>query len=398
MRIRIVAAVACSLACSTTFADLVASYAASVSQSSYTNFLDQSLYAHNGNSRKFSFGANRIAARDNIRNHFDSLGLQDSLESFTYNGQTGWNIVGVLPGRVTPQNVYLVGAHWDSTSNTTAAPGADDNASGTAGVMEAARALAAHPFESTIVFVGFDAEEVGLIGSKNYVAAHPGQNIKAAISMDMIAYNPATDHDKAHVYYKYANTGQPLANAVSQAFAQYGGGVVGVAEQYTTYDMTDHAPFANAGYPAIAVTEFNVWNNPRYHSALDSLDTPNYIDPAYAAKITRSVTGYLAGAAGALQRGDVDLDDDVDFDDLLVLAQGYGVTTGGTWRSGDFTGEGAVDFTDLLQLAQAYGTNTASLTPAQFDSHWAFARSVVPEPATLLGGAALLAMAGRRRR
>jgi hypothetical protein len=398
MRTRNIALLALSCCSTSAFADLAADYAALVTESSYTNFLNQSLYTHNGNSRKFNSGANRTAARDNILNHFGSAGLQSSLESFTYSGATGWNVVGVLPGRVTPQNVYLVGAHWDSTSPSTAAPGADDNASGTAGVMEAAKALGGKPFESTIVFVAFDAEEVGLIGSKRYVTAHAGQNVKAAIAMDMIAYNPATNHDKAYVYYKYANTGAPLANALSSAFTQYGSGIVGEAASYTTYDMTDHAPFANAGYPAVAVLEYNVWSNPRYHTAQDSFDTPNYIDPAYGSKITRAVTGFLAGAAGALVTGDLDLDDDVDFDDLLGLAQHYGASTGGTWQTGDFTGEGAIDFDDLLQLAQTYGTGTALLTTDDFQSDWSLARSLVPEPTTLALTSFALAFAVPRRR
>lgn len=379
-------------------ADLVGDYAADVSQASYTGFVSQSLYTHYGNSRKFSSGVNRVAARDNIRNHFASVGLRTSLESFTYNSLAGWNIVGVLPGRVTPQDVYLVGAHWDSTSSsggtTPGAPGADDNASGVAGVMETARVLAPHAFESTIIFVGFDAEEPGLIGSKRYVAAHGGTNYKAAISMDMIAYNPASGHNQAYLYYKYAS-GQPLASALDAAFSQYSGGVDGIVDVYSTYDMTDHAPFANAGYPAVAVSEYNIWSNPLYHRWNDSIDVAGYLDMEYATRITRGVTAYLADAARALQPGDLDLDDDVDFDDLLAMAQSYGTTTGATWQTGDFTSDGAVAFDDLLQLAQAYGTNTPALTPASFDSDWTLARTLVPEPSLLLG--VLLPVASTRR-
>lgn len=390
-----------TFASSTASADLVSQYAADVSQTSYTNFVDQSLYAHYGNSRKFASGVNRIAARDNIRNHFDSIGLQDSLESFTYQSLTGWNIVGTLPGRVTPERVYLVGAHWDSANHNgggsganAGAPGGDDNASGVAGIMEAARVLAPHAFESTIVFVAFDAEEVGLIGSKRYVAAHPTVDYRAAISMDMIAYNPAADHDRANLYYKYASTGLGLANDMGAAFAQHTD-IDGVVAKYDTYDMTDHAPFANAGFPALAVSEFNVWNNPRYHRWDDSIDTPGYLDMAYATDITRGVTAYLATAAGALQVGDTDLDDDVDFADLLKLAQSYG-STGATWQTGDFNADGAVNFSDLLQLAQHYGTGTSDRTADDFADDWALAQALAPEPTGVVAGA-LFGLLGRRR-
>lgn len=94
--------------------------------------------------------------------------------------------------------------------------------------------------------------------------------------------------------------------------------------------------------------------------------------------------------------GDADIDGDVDFDDLLSLAQHYGEPGASNWRSGDFDGVDGVAFPDLLALAQNYGLN-ASVSASDFESHWALARSLVPEPTALalfaLSGAAL-----RRRR
>lgn len=99
--------------------------------------------------------------------------------------------------------------------------------------------------------------------------------------------------------------------------------------------------------------------------------------------------------------GDSDVDQDVDFDDLLTLAQHYGTTIGQTWFDADFTGEGAVDFDDLLLLAQQYGYGSTELVfdsgqlSADFAADFALARSLVPEPAGLL---AVVTCAGRRRR
>jgi len=72
------------------------------------------------------------------------------------------NVIAELPGQVDPSIIYIVGGHYDSTSSSAAAPGADDNASGTAGVREIARILSQYDFKYTLRFVAFSAEELGL--------------------------------------------------------------------------------------------------------------------------------------------------------------------------------------------------------------------------------------------
>jgi hypothetical protein len=89
--------------------------------------------------------------------------------------------------------------------------------------------------------------------------------------------------------------------------------------------------------------------------------------------------------------GDTDVDGDVDFDDLLTLAQNYGITTGRLWETGDFDFDGATEFDDLLVLAQNYGM------PNVFESDWAAARSMVPEPTLMLASFVFLASQKRRR-
>ena len=106
--------------------------------------------------------------------------------------------------------------------------------------------------------------------------------------------------------------------------------------------------------------------------------------------------------------GDTDLDRDVDFNDLLRVAQNYGITTNRVWFNGDFNYTGGVDFNDLLPLAQNYGQSMAlssfeqdtlsDVAGMSFMTDWSTARSMVPEPATLglLAGLATLAL--RRRK
>jgi autotransporter-associated beta strand protein len=114
-------------------------------------------------------------------------------------------------------------------------------------------------------------------------------------------------------------------------------------------------------------------------------------------------TGSLLTVASTLY-GDADLDFTVGFADLLAVAQSYNAP--GVWSNGDFDYDGTVGFTDLLALAQNYGTTamtdgTIRLdadVASNFQSDWALARSLVPEPAvvtTLVGTACLLI---RRRR
>lgn len=94
--------------------------------------------------------------------------------------------------------------------------------------------------------------------------------------------------------------------------------------------------------------------------------------------------------------GDADFDADVEFDDLLVLAQNYD-RTNASWFDGDFNRDEAVNFDDLLQLAQRYGTG-AVVSGAGFESDWALAQSMVPEPGTLAALSVIVPIALRRRR
>ena len=96
---------------------------------------------------------------------------------------------------------------------------------------------------------------------------------------------------------------------------------------------------------------------------------------------------------GSVIPGDADVDDDVDFSDLVTLARHYNTTAGGSWLTGDFTWDGRVNFSDLVALAQHYsGTGAAAAT---FTDDWALAQSLVPEPTGLLP---MLAVATSRRR
>ena len=262
---------------------------AEVSQFSYSSYLNSSLYAHTGDNR--GYGAQHDLARTNIYNAFQSFGLTTSLDPFTYNSNTYYNVVGVLPGKTHPDQIYIVGAHYDSVNN----PGADDNASGTAGVLEAARVLSQHAFESTLVFIAFDREEQGLYGSHHYADAHASDDIRGMISLDMIAYNPAgTHHDKAYVYwYSYSS---PIVNDLADSLATYGG----ITAEIGNMNSSDHTYFATHGFDSALLIEHGWSNNPYYHKSTDAIETPGLIDYDYATRMTRGAVGYLAEEAGPI--------------------------------------------------------------------------------------------------
>lgn len=312
---------------------------AQIDQDSYRYILDEMLFTHLGDSRGIG-GADHHAARDNIRDLFTSYGLDPHFETFTYSGATGYNVVAELTGTVRPDEVYIVGAHYDSVSN----PGADDNASGVAGVLEMARVISRYESEATIRFIAFDMEELGLIGSGDYANDHRNENIRGMISMDMIAYDPG-DQFRALLYGRTA----PIKQALATALYDYAG--IDSTIQ-GALDASDHAPFEQRGFSACLIIEYDVWNNPYYHQWNDSVDTPGYIKYAYATDMTRGVTGWLVDAAGVMSGCAADFNGDGTVDTLDVL----GFLN--AWNAGepgaDFNGDGTIDTLDVLAFLNAW--------------------------------------------
>ncbi len=154
-----------------------------------------------------SFGTRRAdqpggkRAQDYIKSFFDWLALDEVyLDDFDSGAD---NVVGVLLGKRYPDRVHVLGAHYDSINRKgplAPAPGADDNASGTAALLECARAVCAldeRPDE-TIFFVAFAAEELGLVGSRAFVAEMRADDIdtRDMICLDVIGYlKPGTEAD-----------------------------------------------------------------------------------------------------------------------------------------------------------------------------------------------------------
>ena len=266
--------------------------AGEVSQSSYTHYLRNLLHTRAGDDRGPA-SPQHDDTRERIALALAGQGLSVSLHAFQWHGETYYNVVGLLTGKSRPAEYYVIGAHYDSKST----PGADDDASGIAALLEAARVASTHDFESSILFIAFDLEEPGLVGSKAWVADHPSEQIAGMIALDQVSFNsPGSTHNLIAICPPDTRS-NPTRTAFENAVRSYSGGLTPVYGGVTS--TSDHAPFA-ALTSAISVVEASWSYNTKMHTIADSVDQPDYIDYVFATKVTRSVVAYLAVQAGAI--------------------------------------------------------------------------------------------------
>jgi hypothetical protein len=206
----------------------------------------------------------------------------------------GRAIVGELKGGNFPDDIVIVCAHLDSTSPKpdTLAPGADDDASGTAAVMEAARVLARHPTDYTVRFIAFTGEEQGLYGSQAYAIAARGseERIVGVVNLDMIAYADRMPED-LDVFVNSASAW--MGYRIAQDAGEYAGLSVRTRVDPSMV-YSDHASFWDCGYAALMAIEDEPLRNPYYHTTGDTLDTLNLDFCAQAARAALATTAILA--------------------------------------------------------------------------------------------------------
>jgi hypothetical protein len=178
------------------------------------------------------------------------------------------NILATLPGTENPDLIYVLSAHYDSNRR---GPGADDNSSSTAALLETARVLARSPQPSTIVFAAFTGEEAGLLGSREFVrqAQEKKWHISADLNNDMIGWT--NDHRLDNTI-RYSNAGiRDIQHAASFLFSKM-----------ITYDAhyvksTDAAAFYSAyGDVVGGFGSYPVLSSPYYHQPTDLLENVNH--------------------------------------------------------------------------------------------------------------------------
>jgi len=257
------------------------------------------------------------------------------------------NVVATIPGSVHPTYEYLITAHYDDISQIpqTYAPGADDNASGTAAVLEAASIMEDYKFQNTVKFVCFTAEEQGLIGSHIYAgkARSQGANIRGVLNFDMIAYDG--NHD-GHIQVNTDSNSLSLANFFISTLSDYGFGFTPRKVIMTGWDYSDHASFWEYDYKAILGIEDDYDFNPFYHSTGDRVSA---FDTTYFRKFCQAGLAALATLAVPYfdLRGDVNLDQKISVSDVVFLIN-Y-LFKGGPAPSPSFLGD--VDCSEEIEVS-----------------------------------------------
>lgn len=252
-----------------------------------------------------------------IEKRFRESGYDVASQEFVVADTTVRNLEVELPGTVLPDEIVLLGAHYDSVMGS---PGANDNATGTAAVLEIARLLAGQKLARTVRFVAFVNEEPPLfqtdaMGSRVYArrARKRGEKIVAMLSLETIGYYSDAEGSQHYPFpfmFFYPSTAnfigfvgnirsRKLVRQSLQSFRRHApfpsegvaapGWIMGIG-------WSDHWSFWKEGYPAIMVTDTALFRYAHYHSATD---TPDEIDYARMARIVVGLARVAVDLASA---------------------------------------------------------------------------------------------------
>lgn len=221
---------------------------------------------------------------------FEKLGLVSFQQNFMTDGQ---NVYAIQNGNKSDQYVIIC-AHYDNMPVTSVAPGADDNGSGTAAVLEAARVLSKYKFDYTIIYALWDLEEYGLFGSAYYAqeASFRGDKIVAVINLDMIGWDGNNDY-KAEIHTKNISTTNELGFLFGDINSKYSIGL-NLFTMNPGTDRSDHASFWKYSYPAVLLIEMSSDFNPYYHKVTDEISK---INKTYFEKMSKLAIAVTATAA-----------------------------------------------------------------------------------------------------
>lgn len=250
-------------------------------------------------------GERHLAAVENfIKAEFENYGLAVERDAFLYDGETFHNIIArSRPSKSDP--LIIIGAHFDSVVGT---PGADDNASGVAVLLEAARILSQMTLPRPVLFCAFNLEELNMIGSTAFARKLKAAEtiVEAMISLEMVGYIDSRSGSQMlpvglsrfypdrgdfigvignwrsnTLLRKFAAGMREVADLPVETLSVPGKGMVIPAVR-----LSDHAPFWDLGYPALMITDTSFYRNPNYHGGTDGLET---LDVDFIAKVCEGV-------------------------------------------------------------------------------------------------------------
>lgn len=247
-------------------------------------------------------------SREYIRAQFKDHQIVQFDQKFPNRSTQGINIIGSITGDEGEHEYYIIDGHYDTVSST---PGADDNASGTAGMLEAMRILSQFNFKKGIRFIGFDMEELGLVGSRFYARnITKDENILGMINFEMIAYTCKGEpecKDFVNADSSIYNIRSSFASTMSDNFLEIGNTYVPELKITAVMDdgdpnfrRSDHAPFWDIGVDALFLADGANFRNPHYHKSSDELKT---LDIAFATNIVKTTVGTIAKLAGFNHKG-----------------------------------------------------------------------------------------------
>ena len=262
------------------------------------------------------------AAAEYVASEFASYGLEVGRDSFRHPLtllRRHENIIARRNSPGEPQALFIVGAHYDTVPG---CPGADDNASGIAVMLETARLLSLTPLDRRVEFVAFAMEEYGYWGSSHYVnqLRRAGRSVEGMLALECVGYTshaPGSQRVPPGLPIRLPDVGTFLgvigsrdSTALLEAWARAAAGVQALehvafqlpdrGESMPEARLSDHSPFWDAGHPALLLTDTAFLRNPHYHQQSDTRATLDLGFMALATeaviRLVREVTGHQAGA------------------------------------------------------------------------------------------------------
>jgi len=256
--------------------------------------------------RNFIQYQNLELSADYIKQEFEKYGYNPQDQIYYLKGKSFRNIIATNKGRLQPEKTIIIGAHYDSVLGS---PGADDNASGVAGLLELSRLLSENIFDKTIKFIAFTNEEPPFFMSKNMgsyryaeEARKNGEDILGMLCLESIGYY--SDKDKSQSYplgfsFFYPDKGnfivvvsnfnsRYLLKRIVKEFKEYSDfpieSHVGFSILAPAISFSDQWSFWKYGYKAVMITDTAFYRTPYYHTSEDTLDKINYQSLSYVIK------------------------------------------------------------------------------------------------------------------